>query len=82
VENLEKRTGITDASIINRTQEMEERISGIEDTDTLVKEYAKCIKFLTQNIQEILDRYLQNMSPPPFKRIYLLLSTSYNFLQI
>jgi hypothetical protein len=36
---------------------MEEKISGIEDTeeetDTLVKENAKCKKCLTQNIQEI-----------------------------
>jgi hypothetical protein len=31
MENLGKRTGTTDASIINRIQEMEERISGVED---------------------------------------------------
>jgi hypothetical protein len=38
---------------------MEERISGAEDTieniDKTVKEYAKCKKFLTPNIQEIQD---------------------------
>jgi hypothetical protein len=42
--NLGKRSGITDLSITNRTQEIEERISGIEDTveeiDT-VKENSK-----------------------------------------
>ena len=46
-------------SISNRIQEMEERISGAEDTieniDTTVKENAKCKKLLTQNIQEIQD---------------------------
>ena len=40
-------------------QEMEERISGIEDmieeTDSLVKKNVKNNKFLTQNIQEIWD---------------------------
>jgi hypothetical protein len=59
IENLEKRLGVIDASITNRTQETEERISGAEDTieniDTTVKENAKCIKLLTQNIQETQD---------------------------
>jgi hypothetical protein len=40
-------------------QEIEERISGAEDTikniDTTVKENAKCKKLLTQNTQEIQD---------------------------
>jgi methyl-accepting chemotaxis protein len=53
------RTGSTVASISNRVQEMEERISGIkniiEDIGTSVKENAKCKKSLTQNIQEIQD---------------------------
>ena len=31
VGNLEKKSGITDVSIINRIQELEERISGVED---------------------------------------------------
>lgn len=57
IDNLGKRTGTTDANI--RIQEMVERISGtkhtIEDTDTSVKENAKCKKFLTQNIQETWD---------------------------
>ena len=48
-----------DVSISNRIQEMEERISGAEDTieniDTTVKENAKYKKILTQNIQEIQD---------------------------
>ena len=42
MENLEKRLVITDVSITNRIQKIEERISGIEDTmediDTSVKE--------------------------------------------
>jgi hypothetical protein len=44
-------------SIINRIQEIEERISGAEDTivniDIIVKENAKCKKLLAQDIQEI-----------------------------
>ena len=40
-------------------QEIEERISGTEDTienmDTTIKENAKCREILTQNIQEIQD---------------------------
>jgi hypothetical protein len=59
IENLEERSGVIDASITNRIQEMEERISGAEDTiehtDTTVKENAKCKKLLTPNIQEIQD---------------------------
>ena len=31
MENIGKRTGFTNTSITNRIQEMEERISGIED---------------------------------------------------
>ena len=46
-------------SISNRIQEMEERISGAEDsienTGTTIKENTKCTKILTQNIQEIQD---------------------------
>ena len=45
LENLGKRLGVIDASITNRIQEMEEIISGAEDTieniDTTVKESAK-----------------------------------------
>jgi uncharacterized coiled-coil protein SlyX len=59
LENLGKRSGDIDASITNRIQEIEERISGAEDTleniDRTVKENAKCKKLLTQNIQEIQD---------------------------
>ena len=55
--NLRKQTGTTDASITNRIQEMEERISGVEETieeiDSSVKENVKSNKFLTQNIKEI-----------------------------
>ena len=45
LENLGKRSGVIHASITNRLQEIEERISGVEDTientDTKVKENAK-----------------------------------------
>jgi hypothetical protein len=55
--NLGKRSGDIDASITKRIQEIEERISGSEDTieniDTTIKKNAKCKKILTQNIQKI-----------------------------
>jgi predicted nucleic acid-binding Zn-ribbon protein len=45
LENLGKRSGVIDAHITNRIQEIEERISGAEDIieniDTTVKENAK-----------------------------------------
>jgi uncharacterized coiled-coil protein SlyX len=48
MDNLEKRSGATDVSISNRIQEIEERISGIEDTiediDISVKENTKSSK--------------------------------------
>ena len=51
MENLGKQTGTTKTSITNRIQEIEERISGTEDTieeiDTLVKE--------KKQIQQILN---------------------------
>ena len=57
--NLGKKTGTTEVSITNRLQEMEERISGVEDTmeeiDVSVKENVKSKKFLTQTVQEIQD---------------------------
>jgi septation ring formation regulator EzrA len=59
IENLGKRSGIIDASITKRIQEIQERISGAEDTteniDTTVQGNAKCKKILTQNVQEIQD---------------------------
>jgi hypothetical protein len=59
IEILGKKCGTIDASISNRIQEMEERISGAEDSiennGTTNKENAKCKKSLTQNIQEIQD---------------------------
>ena len=52
-------SGAIDASITNRIQEIEERISGaegsIDNISTQVKENAKCKKILTQNFQEIQD---------------------------
>jgi hypothetical protein len=51
IENLVKVSGVMDGSINNRIQEIEERISGIdesiENTETTVKENAKCKKLLT-----------------------------------
>ena len=59
METLGKKSGTIDASISNRIQEMEERISGAEDSieniGTTIKENGKCKKILTQNIQEIQD---------------------------
>ena len=59
LENLGKRSGDIDASITNRIQELEESISGAEDTieniDTTVKQNSKYKRLLTQNIQEIQD---------------------------
>ena len=59
IETLGQKSGTIDASISNRIQEMEERISGAEDSieniGTTIKENAKCKKILTQNIQEIQD---------------------------
>jgi predicted nucleic acid-binding Zn-ribbon protein len=59
LENLGKRAGAIDASITNRLQKIEERISGAEDTveniDTPVKENTKSKRLLTQTIQEIQD---------------------------
>jgi hypothetical protein len=60
IEILGKKSGIIDASISNRIQEMEERIPGAEDfienMDTTIKENAKCKEILTQNIQESQDK--------------------------
>ena len=59
IENLEKKSGVIDASVKIRFQEIEERISGAQDTaeniGTTVKENAKCKMLLTQNIQKIQD---------------------------
>jgi len=50
IENLGKRSGVIDASITNKIQEIEERISGakdsIENTDTTVKDSVKWKKLL------------------------------------
>ena len=51
IENLGKRSGIIDAGINNRRQEVEDRISSAEDTI----ENAKHKKLRTQNLQEIQD---------------------------
>ena len=57
LENLGKKSGVIDASIKNKMQEIEERISSaegtIENIGSTVKENAKFKKLITQNIQEI-----------------------------
>jgi cell division protein FtsL len=57
IETLGKKSGNIGGSISNRIQEMEERISGAEDSieniDTTIKENIKHNRILTQNIQEI-----------------------------
>ena len=59
IENLGKKSGNIDVSISNRIQDMEERISGAEDSieniGTTIKENTKYKRILTQNIQEIQD---------------------------
>ena len=59
IENLGKKSGNIDVSITHSIQEMEERISGAEDSmenmDMSIKENAKWKKILTRNIQEIKD---------------------------
>jgi hypothetical protein len=59
IEIIGKKSGAIDASITNRIQEMEERISGAEDSIesmvTTIKENTKYKKILTQNIQDIQD---------------------------
>jgi hypothetical protein len=51
IENLGKKSGDKDANITNRIQEIEERISGAEDTieniHTTIKENTKCKKILS-----------------------------------
>jgi hypothetical protein len=63
IEKLEKKSGAIDAKITNRIQEIEERISGAEDTieniDTIIKENVKSKTILTQNIQEIQDTMIR-----------------------
>jgi hypothetical protein len=51
IETLGKKSGTIDVSISNRIQEMEERMSGAEDSignmEPTIKENAKCKKILT-----------------------------------
>ncbi|ERE70014.1 olfactory receptor [Cricetulus griseus] len=59
VEKLSKQSETTDASITNRIQELEDRISDAEDKleeiNSSSKENLKSNKSITQNIQEIWD---------------------------
>ena len=59
IENLGKRAVFTNENNTNRMQEIEERISDIEDTiedtDKIFKGNAESKKFLTQSLQEIQD---------------------------
>jgi chromosome segregation ATPase len=65
IETLGKKSGTIDKSISNRIQEIEERISGAEDSienmGTTIKENEKCKKILTQNIQETQDTMRPNL---------------------
>jgi uncharacterized coiled-coil protein SlyX len=69
MKRLGKKSGAIDASITNRIQEIEQRISGAEDTieniSTTIKETAKFKNILTQNIQEIQD----TMRRPKLRKI-------------
>jgi hypothetical protein len=57
IEKQRQKSGVINARIINRIQEIGERISGTEDTieniDTKTKENEKCKKILTPKIKEI-----------------------------
>jgi len=59
IENQRKRQGEVDTSITNRIKEIEERISGAEESieiiTSTVKDNGKWKKLLVQNIQEIQD---------------------------
>jgi hypothetical protein len=56
MENLGEKSGVIDANITNRIQEIKVRISGAEDTieniDTKVKENAKSKKLISRNTQK------------------------------
>lgn len=58
MKNRGKRTGTTNVSIPNRIQEMEQKISGVEDTIeeiSISKKMQNLKKLLSQNIQNIWD---------------------------
>jgi uncharacterized coiled-coil protein SlyX len=80
--NQVRRTGTIDAGITNRIQEMEVRISGIEDTveeiATTLKENVKYIYInLIQNIQEIWD----TMAKPNLRIIEEVASMNRKYFQ-
>ena len=54
MDNLGKRSGVTDASMTNRVKDKDEKILGtegtIENIGKSVKENTQCKKVLTQNI--------------------------------
>ena len=60
IEYLGKWSGVIDASITNRIQEIERKNSDaeatIENTDTTIKENEKSKKLLTQTIWEIQNK--------------------------
>ena len=53
LENLGKRSGVIDASIINRIQEIEDRISGAEDTTENIDSQRKCKKQKAPNTKHL-----------------------------
>ena len=48
-------SGVIDASITNRMQEIELRISGAQDTIENIEKQRKCKNLLNQSIEEIQD---------------------------
>jgi hypothetical protein len=52
------RSGVINASITNRMHDIEERISGVDNTieniDTTIKENAECKNLITQNIDDTM----------------------------
>jgi hypothetical protein len=61
IENLGKRSGVIDASTTNKIQEIEERISGAEDT--------------IENIDTTLKENAKSSTPPPKKTIQEIQNT-------
>jgi predicted nucleic acid-binding Zn-ribbon protein len=72
IETLGKKSGTIDASISNRIQEMEERISDAEDSigsiDTTIKENAKCKMQKDPNSKHTGNPGHNEKTKPTYKR--------------
>ena len=53
IENQDKKSGVIDVSITNRIQEIEERISGAEDTINLPNSQRKCKMQKAPNLKHL-----------------------------